>query len=236
MPADPDPFESCYACDARATTREHVPPRGVFPKWKDSLGKDLRRALITVPSCAQHNTDKSPDDEYFLQVLATDIRANESAWIQAGGTIARAIRRAPSLADQLLAGSKDVVVYDSKNGNPHEAAVVPLDADRFFRVLDLVFLGIYRHHFQHSWTGSKPVVFSENVTDEEPSVETERARVAVSRDLAKLFHGTTKHGANQEVFFYQVRSEDAAHAIRAVFYGRCPSTAMFGAEAPETTD
>lgn len=46
--------EHCYHCGAPASTREHVPPKGFFPKGSD---------LITVPSCETHNHDKSHIDE-----------------------------------------------------------------------------------------------------------------------------------------------------------------------------
>jgi len=47
-------MKHCYYCGAPATSKEHVPPRGFFPKGSD---------LITVPSCEIHNNDKSHIDE-----------------------------------------------------------------------------------------------------------------------------------------------------------------------------
>lgn len=44
MPAE----EVCYWCGATPTSREHVPPKGLFPKNK-------RKDLKTVPSCDEHN-------------------------------------------------------------------------------------------------------------------------------------------------------------------------------------
>jgi hypothetical protein len=49
----------CYYCGERATTREHVPPKGFFPR-KANL------QLKTVPSCTKHNNAKSHDDQYLL--------------------------------------------------------------------------------------------------------------------------------------------------------------------------
>lgn len=50
---------TCYMCDAEATTVEHVPPKCIFPESKDlsSTDKllDFRKQLITVPSCDDHN-------------------------------------------------------------------------------------------------------------------------------------------------------------------------------------
>lgn len=60
----------CYMCEATATSVEHVPPRCLFPEQKDlPSGVNLRKQLITVPSCEAHNTSKSKDDEYLLYAL-----------------------------------------------------------------------------------------------------------------------------------------------------------------------
>ena len=54
-------LETCYMCDSIATTREHVPPKCLFPEKKD-IGDDIyRQNLITVPSCDKHNTSKSQE-------------------------------------------------------------------------------------------------------------------------------------------------------------------------------
>src|SRR5262245_2453835 len=59
---------SCYMCDAPETSREHAPPLCLFPQFKE-FGRNLRRNLITVPSCDAHNSAKSKDDEFFRAVL-----------------------------------------------------------------------------------------------------------------------------------------------------------------------
>lgn len=69
--------KTCYACEAQATSREHVPPLCLFPTARDSDGQDLRRNLITVPSHEAHNLQKSKDDE-FLMVSIAGIFGNNS--------------------------------------------------------------------------------------------------------------------------------------------------------------
>lgn len=54
-------LQKCYRCSALATTKEHFPPRCFFPK-----GSGLNLQLRTVPSCKEHNNDKSNDDQYLL--------------------------------------------------------------------------------------------------------------------------------------------------------------------------
>jgi hypothetical protein len=48
----------CYWCGEAATSREHVPPKGLFPQGKNNQ-------LITVPSCEKHNEALSDVDEKF---------------------------------------------------------------------------------------------------------------------------------------------------------------------------
>lgn len=62
--------KTCYMCDELATTVEHIPPKCIFPETKDLEDKtlNLRKKLLTVPSCTLHNNAKSGDDEYLLRL------------------------------------------------------------------------------------------------------------------------------------------------------------------------
>ena len=63
---------NCYMCDNIATSHEHVPPQCLFPKMKEiDNGKDYRKSLIRVPSCDEHNSKKSSDDEYLRNILSS---------------------------------------------------------------------------------------------------------------------------------------------------------------------
>jgi hypothetical protein len=61
----------CYRCGRRADTKEHIPPRPFFPK-----GGNLQ--LKTVPSCKQHNNDKSGDDQYLLAHICMNAAGGEN--------------------------------------------------------------------------------------------------------------------------------------------------------------
>ena len=62
-------------CDSSARSREHVPPRNLFPEAHESGGVDYRINLITVPSCDAHNSAKSKDDEFLMLVSAESLEA-----------------------------------------------------------------------------------------------------------------------------------------------------------------
>lgn len=104
----------CYYCGLEANTAEHVPPQGIFPRQKDSPdGKDFRKQLIRVPSCENHNTDKSGEDEYLRYVLTTSLPSNAVAKHQFLIKIMRAIQRRPKLVERLLTETQEVVVHDT---------------------------------------------------------------------------------------------------------------------------
>jgi hypothetical protein len=82
--------EICYACNNIATSREHVPPKCLFPT---ELGINLRKALITVPSCEVHNGKKSDDDEFLLASLAGIIGCNDIGLLHKLTKVDRANKR-----------------------------------------------------------------------------------------------------------------------------------------------
>lgn len=56
--------ETCYMCEAAPTSREHVPPKCLFPESKDVNGQNFRENLITVPSCDIHIEEIFSADEH----------------------------------------------------------------------------------------------------------------------------------------------------------------------------
>jgi hypothetical protein len=55
----------CYYCEKKASTKEHVPPKLLF--------KDFTGERITVPSCKDHNTDKSGLDRVIIRSLLRSV-------------------------------------------------------------------------------------------------------------------------------------------------------------------
>jgi len=63
----------CYWCGEPATSKDHVPPKNLFPPEK-------RVNLHTVPACEKHNEVFSPIDDrfkFYLQAIASE---NEDAF------------------------------------------------------------------------------------------------------------------------------------------------------------
>ncbi|BBO34592.1 hypothetical protein PLANPX_4204 [Lacipirellula parvula] len=66
--------EICVYCDRVAVTRDHVPPKAIFPKPHPST-------LVSVPCCRACNQAFSADDQYFSVTVPTrhDVEGNEGA-------------------------------------------------------------------------------------------------------------------------------------------------------------
>src|SRR5690606_18999686 len=75
-----------YCGTAPATTRDHVPPRCLFPKPTPSL--------VTVPACAPCNEGCSKDDVYFRDILVASANLkNEPNASRVRDTVVRSLRR-----------------------------------------------------------------------------------------------------------------------------------------------
>lgn len=102
-------------CQDLATSREHVPPRCLFPESKDvATGKDYRQKLLTVPSCDQHNSHKSNDDQFLLLILLLHFKNNEVGRNHFAGKLIRTLERRTSLLG-VLSDEMDVTVNGSES-------------------------------------------------------------------------------------------------------------------------
>ena len=110
----------CYACDAEAITREHVPPQCFFPPG-------LRSNLETVPSCRRHNNDQSKDVEYVRNILVS-LEVNDvglGLWPKAQ----RSFERSPRLFDRTFRDARPIQTTKGETG------VIRLDLPRFKEVM-----------------------------------------------------------------------------------------------------
>jgi hypothetical protein len=83
----------CYMCGQPATSREHIPPACLFPEEKDIKTSIFRNNLITVPSCNEHNSKKSKDDEFLMGCMAGIVGNNVIGFFHAHTKVKRAIER-----------------------------------------------------------------------------------------------------------------------------------------------
>jgi hypothetical protein len=190
---------TCYMCDKPALSKEHVPPKCVFPEQKDANGKDYRKGLITVPSCDDHNSAKSKDDEYLMMVLTSYFDNNRAAQDQIKAKIARAWLKTPRLSTSVV---KNLCLVAMSDGAKHAYEV---DTPRFDRALEWAANGLYYHTYstrirQPYKVISYPLVQLDGPTG--AAVNVGRAKILLLAN--QMLEGLQIYGDNPEIFWFQV--------------------------------
>lgn len=220
---------TCYMCDAPATSREHAPALCFFPEQTDSIGGiDLRRNLITVPSCDPHNTAKATDDEYLWLVILATNSLNDCGEQMVRTKVTRSIDRSPALASTLLDDAIPAQVYNSIRGEWQQTVLAEFEKTRFYTRLEMVGRALWFHHFKRKWRASV-TAFPNFVTFHPASVPSAASRAyrQVLSIADKGFLNAPRHGENPSAFFYQVHADHTQGLIRATFYGLAAVTLAF---------
>lgn len=193
-------------CEAPETSVEHVPPRAVFPKAKDTVdGVDLRKQLITVPACDAHNSAKSLDDEYLMYVLVLGILNNSRGGDQVRTKIQRAIDATPGVAKLLSEHHVPVQLEDIETGVRQDAVAVRVDSKRVHTALDHVGRALYLHHHEQKWLGEIQTIPLFMIALDGPSPEAfNNVLDGMRLGVEALLASERKHGANPEIITYQL--------------------------------
>lgn len=224
-------------CDDLACSREHVPPRNLFPEAKECEGEDLRRNLITVPSCAAHNSGKSRDDEFLMVGLAGIIGNNSIGYRHKFSKVNRAITRsAHRLLWEVFNGAREVFVVEVGGNKYLDVIWGTPDHDRLMRCFDRIARGLFFHHFGSRFRGTVKVMLGYTHHKDPSAANFQRfIRDKVERELV----GKEQFGANPQVFSYQVTDADVLglRTLRLCFYGGLNVYAAFlpeGAVLPKS--
>jgi recombination DNA repair RAD52 pathway protein len=219
---------TCYMCEELATSYEHVPPKCIFPEKKDlSNGVDLRKKLITVPSCEIHNSKKSNDDEYFLYVLSASLQINKIGRDHYKSKIRRAINRNPSLLKKFADNSVSINTIDPSSGEMINTFAHKLDEDRINLIIDRLARAIFYHHYNKKWLFNikyqAEFLFSSPDQTDESSMQIK----AISKLADGWFSKAIYYGENAEVFRYQAMETKGSQRIRLHFYEGCKLLLLF---------
>lgn len=212
--------ESCYMCEREATSREHVPPKCLFPENKDlPKGFNFRKSLITVPSCDKHNSNKSLDDEYLMFVLASTFQGNNHKQRYFETKVMRAISRKPHVFVGFLKELTPVYLR-RPDGKVKESACFKVDLERFDRAAQHMACGIFFKHYKRKWMGEFKVLtnaFMDMTSRNAPDVNA--LIQEVSNKIEQSFSGLVSLGENDEVFSYKILSgKNDRHAVHMNFY------------------
>jgi hypothetical protein len=123
-------IRSCIYCGRSSTSSEHVPPKLL-------LEQPLPSNTITVPACRSCNQGFSLDEQYFWVLLGQISPApTMAAKVQEGGSIDRALKRAPRLEDRLVRH-----IEPAPGGGAN--VFIKIEHARLERVLGKIALGLY---------------------------------------------------------------------------------------------
>lgn len=215
-------MEKCYMCDKEGTTREHVPPKCIFPESKDvSTEENLKKNLITVRSCKEHNTAKSKDDEYLLFFLAANILSNGVAQEQFATKVMRAVQRTPHVfAD--FAKKNSPVVLTSTNAETINTAAIEIDRPRFDSAIEHISHALHYHKYQQTFTGNIQVI-TDGLVDlsGQGSAQFNEHVQNFGKLVDELMESVSPEGDNPSVFSYKMlKTSDPNQVIlQMTFYG-----------------
>ena len=165
---------TCYACDAPKVSREHAPPKCLFPEQDDlPSGKDLRRNLIRVPSCDVHNLAKSTDDEFLMWVFSVQSLGNQYRQLSFHTKAIRAFRERPDSFLALLENPKAVNLL-ATSGRLLPSASFEIDFSRFTSCMVHIAKALYFEETRKKW----------------------RSNCDVYSNLFRAMRGSGSHGLN----------------------------------------
>jgi hypothetical protein len=212
-------IESCYMCEARATSREHVPPLCLFPKV-DVEGDGFRRNLVTVPSCDEHNSKKSADDEFFRALVCSFSGVNEVGQALFFGKTIRAAGRAPRTYQQIW-----------KDEGPFSAdkQAFSFDTPRMNRFLVQMVCALHFHRRGTKWDLPIHIILPSLIARVDRATMTpheESQRLA--RQVESILVGQPSLGENPLVFSYKLMTgPDSEYlAFSCEFYESFPVFAL----------
>ncbi|MFS2160657.1 hypothetical protein ACCD10_25410 [Pseudomonas sp. Pseusp122] len=209
------PEEKCYMCDSAASSVEHVPPKCLFPEFKDT-GRNLRVNLITVPSCDLHNCAKSNDDEFLMVSIAGIIGNNSIGYEHYHGKIQRTLKRSSYRLLERIFLKRKVIRFENENKFLDILWGTP-DYERLVSCFTHIAHGLYRHQFQKTFHGTlKASLGFLHSSDNNARIFRDFLKHKASLELTEK----EKHGENQDVFFYQYTAPDrfGIFLVRLCFY------------------
>lgn len=189
----------CFACDNSASSREHIPAECLFP---ETAG--LRKNLITVPACANHNSARSEDDEFLRFVLTSLDGANLSGQYQFVKKILPAARRSSTKYSRYVEKATPVAM-----GHPTNRKVaIQFDRERFDNCIAHIMRGLHYYQYKEKWDAAI-TVFSPNLAEYKSAHQ-----IGPNEDHLRMSNGAKQYlirepilGENPDIFEFRIRRD-----------------------------
>ena len=218
-------------CDEKVTSREHVPPKCIFPEKKDlPQNFNFRKNLFSVPSCDIHNSHKSRDDEYLMFLLSTHLVGNVHKARHFASKVKRAIERKPHVFKEFMKEQSPIKLVNEKTGEVKESIAYVVDEDRFNNIITHLAHGIYFYHKKEKWSGEINI-FTPMLAayDGEDRIERNASIQKQGDELKEVFSNVNRHGENPEIFQFSMASgPESQHVIYLEFYGEFTISIFMG--------
>lgn len=130
-----DPIK-CVFCGATAKTRDHVPPKCIFPD-------DRRINLRTVPACEICNSKTKKDDEYFRMVLATAANDSNAAGSVLKNKIFPGATVRPGLLKQIIGTIEPIDIHSEAGIYIEQKPAFTYEASRVHPVVEKIIKGLF---------------------------------------------------------------------------------------------
>lgn len=130
-----------YCIDGQGTTRDHVPPKGLFPEPRPA-------DLVTVPCCEDCRSTQSVDDEYFRTMVAM---RQDAARHPAAAEVLQRVHRALARPEQsrftaaLLSSTRAVAIRSLAGLYVGTGTTCSVDLKRLDRVVERSMRGLHYH-------------------------------------------------------------------------------------------
>lgn len=132
----------CAICGVnKATTVDHIPPKGIFPKPRPAN-------LITVPACLSCNNSASKNDEAFRVFLSlhVGIESPQTDVLWKKGAL-RSLRHNRRLYDHIRNTAKKVMLRTKAGMILDTRMAFRWDSEAHNRTIERMIRGLYFHHF-----------------------------------------------------------------------------------------
>ena len=153
--------QECYLCGNPADTKDHIPPRCIFPDPKPT-------DLITVPSCQECNSASQLDDEYFRWFVATASSEHPEALRLIRERVIPRFRKRPALLKSIMRRAVRVNVHSRAGVFLKQRPGFHFDRPRIQNVVEKITKGLYRHETAQRLANEysvKDFVFNPDVPD-----------------------------------------------------------------------
>lgn len=216
--------EKCYWCGKKATSREHVPPKCLFPEDKDIKGiyeESFRKDLITVPSCDEHNLEKSNDDEYLMEYLAPVVGNNGVAYVHTKTKVARSVARNPKALNVLAEHTLRV------SDKEFPVQIVEVDNKRLFHSFEAIGRALYYFECKKQFEGKCSVLvpmFRSAMNDKGKQMID-----IIKSEVEREKHKWSEKGKNPEIFKYRLGTPDGfgSRTLLLTFYNNIEVYVVF---------